>query len=109
TPHSFRLRTTTECNELRVPTAATLEQEAARLETATIEVLFELGHHELRQPAALFHARSKRRPVRRDRLIQHRLFGTAPLVPVGTSGMGTRLMRSGRLGHPLGKANRVPG
>jgi hypothetical protein len=97
-----------ECDELGETTAATLEQEATCLKPPTVEVLFELADDKLRQPAALFHPLAKRRPVRRDRLIQHRLFRTAPLVTVGTSGMGTRLMRSGRLGHPLGKANRVP-
>src|SRR5690606_3658084 len=87
-------------NELRVPTAPTLKQQATCLEPPAVEVLFKLADDKLRQPAALLHALSKRKPVRRDRLIQHRLFRTAPLVPVGTSSsMSTRLMRSGRLGH----------
>ncbi len=50
-----------------------------------------------------------RRPMRRDRLIQHRLLRTTPLVAVGTSGVvGTRMMRSSGLGHSLTRANRVP-
>ena len=98
-----------ECDQLRVATAATLEQQAARFESPTIKVLFELADHELRQPAALFHPLPKRRPVRPDRLIQHALFRTPPLIAVGTSGaVGARMMRSGRLGHSLAKANRVP-
>ncbi len=89
-----------ECNELRVATAATLAQEATCLKPPTIEVLLELADHELRQPAALFHPLPKRRPVRRDRLIQHCLFRTPPRVAVGTSGgVGTRMMGSGRFGH----------
>src|SRR5690606_12927705 len=52
----------TERNELRVPTPATLEVKATSFEDSTIEKLLELADDKLRQPSALFHALSKRRP-----------------------------------------------
>jgi hypothetical protein len=63
-----------------VPAALALKLEATCFETPAVEEVFELVDHELRQATAFLHPLAEPGPVRRDRLIQHRLFRASPLV-----------------------------
>jgi hypothetical protein len=63
----------------------------------------------LRQPTVFFHPLAERGPVRCDRLVQHSLFRSAPLVGVAsTASVRARVMGSSKVGHPAARASRVP-
>jgi hypothetical protein len=57
--------------------------QTAMLEPATAQILLHLAHDELRQATALLGALSERRPVLLDKLIEKRLLGPMPAIPVG--------------------------
>jgi hypothetical protein len=92
-----------------VTAAATLEPQTARFEASTIQEFLELIDHEFRQPTVFLHPLAKRWPVRGDRLVQHSLFRTAPLIsftpvraiwsPLRAHSTNPRRACAQRLGH----------
>ncbi len=75
---------------------------AARFQAAAAQIVLDLAHHETRQPAGLLGALAKRGPVRLDRPVEHRLFGTVALVaPLGV------VVRESALSHGRADSGRV--
>ena len=76
------------------------------LEQTALEVLLELAHHELRQPARLLCALEERRPMRAHDAVKHSVLGTPPRIAVGASSGSKSGTSSGNGGHRCSSAHR---
>ena len=65
------------------------------LELPAVEILLELAHHELRQPAGLVRALEQRRPVRAQHAVKNGVLGTTPHIAVRAGRVSVRGVSNG--------------